>query len=333
MEPEGPGLALWRRKGGRVVIAPSLPKGILTALVTPVGSDGAVDHTALERLVARSVAGGVAGLSPCGSTGEGARLTFAQRMQLVESVLAVASSLPVIAAVPLSSMAAGREELAELGRLGVRAALVAPPSYYPAGERELVRLYGTLAEDSPVPIVLYHIPAFTSGIPIGAIEQLLDHPRVVGIKDSSRDLEYLQSLLMVVRASGKEDFTVYTGTDTLLVPSLLMGAGGAIAASPNLVPELGVAVLRATVEGRLQDAWEAQQQLAQVVGACRRGNFPAGWKAALELADLCSKDLVPPASSLPQNHIGDLQDSLEHLGVLTEAAFTRSRTSREAGRG
>src|SRR5581483_3085449 len=109
----------------------------------------------------------------------------------------------------------------------------APPFYYPLSDDGVRQVYVALAEDSPLPIVLYNIPVFTK-VPLSpaVVGWLADHPAVIGIKDSSRDMEYQQQVLAATREA---DFAVVSGTDSLLVASLTMGAAGAIAGSVNLV--------------------------------------------------------------------------------------------------
>lgn len=296
-----------------------LPRGVLTALVTPVHGDGRLDDASLDRLVDRAVAGGVAGLSPCGSTGEGPRLTLGQRLHVTERVRArVAPDMTVVPGLQVTAVAAAREELIELGRLRATAALVAPSSYYPTDDVELVRLFTRLADESPVPLVLYNIPVYTGvPLPVSVVTELAVHENIVGIKDSSRDVEYLQSVLLA-RAAARHDqqFVVYTGADTLLLASLLMGADGTIAPSSNLVPELGVGLMEAFDRGDTTSAKRLQNQLVQVVQACRRGPFPAGWKAALSLAGVCAPDLLPPAARLSQPLMAALARELTEADLV-----------------
>jgi dihydrodipicolinate synthase/N-acetylneuraminate lyase len=294
--------------------AETLLRGAVTALATPV-TDGAVDRGGLDRLVAHSLDGGVVGISCCGSTGEGARLSRGERLEVARAVVAVVpDTVMVVPGLPVTSLTDALVELESLGELGVTAALVAPPAYYPPDEPELLRLYGTLADRSPVPLLLYNIPTFTARLPVPVVAALAAHPNVVGTKDSSRDLENLQAVLAATRG---ETFTVFTGADTLLVPSLLMGAHGAITASANLVPGLVAGVLAATTGGDLDRAWALQEQLTAVADACRVGPFPAGWKAALALRGLCSGEMVAPGTALPEGLLDDVAARLREVAVLT----------------
>lgn len=276
----------------------SLPAGVTVALATPLGSDGDLDEAALDRLLDRVVAAGVVGVSPLGSTGEGARLPAVTRRRVVSAVRA-RITVPVIAGLPVSTVDDARRELDALAADGADAALVAAPSYYPATDNEIHALYSTLADNSPIPLVVYHIPPMTSiRISPAVIGDLAVHPRVVGMKDSSRDMEYLEAALY---ATADADFDIVTGSDTMLLASLVLGAHGTIAASVNLVPELGVGIYDAVVGGDFDRARELQRQLFLIVQACRRGVPPSGWKAALEIAGICSARMAAPAERLPDD--------------------------------
>ncbi|MGT2462266.1 dihydrodipicolinate synthase family protein [Sinomonas atrocyanea] len=216
----------------------------------------------------------------------------------------------MIAGVPVSAVPDAEAELGRLHDVGARAALVAPPAYFPMTESEVEAFYCRLADSSPLPLVLYNIPAFTRvPVPAHMVGRLASHPNVVGLKDSSRDLEYLQTAVGAVRNAAAEDFRIYTGTDTMLVASSLAGADGSIAASANLVPELGVQIL-SLVSTDLLRAVELQRQLAGIVASCRRGTAPSGWKAALSLLGLCTPAPVPPALPLPEDAIDQLRREL-----------------------
>ncbi len=284
--------------------------GAFVALATP-WADGGLDVGGLERLVERVVGGGASGISPAGSTGEGALLTRAERLELTGRVRRL-TSLPVISGLPLTTIADGRAELEALASAGADAALVAPPSYFPLSDDGVRRLYATLSEDSPLPIVLYNIPVFTK-VPLSpaVVGWLAGHPAVIGIKDSSRDMEYQQEVLA---ATSEADFAVVTGTDTLLVTSLTMGAAGAIAGSVNLVPELASGIYRAFTDGDMATATRLQGRLARIVAVCRRGLFPSGWKAALEIAGVCERTAVPPGTAMPPREFEELTETLRAIG-------------------
>ena len=294
----------------------TLPRGACVALATPVHTDGTLDATGLERVVSHVLEGGVRGVCPVGSTGEGPRLTMDERLAVTRRVRElIPSDVALVSAVATTAVAAVTEELRRLGDVGVSAALVPAPSYYPLAPGEVVPFYEGLADASPVPVVIYNIPMFTKvAVPVAAVATLAGHPPVVGIKDSSRDMEYLAQVIVATRES--PDFRVYTGTDTLLLASLVSGAHGTVAASANLVPELSVGVCDAVDRGDFDEARRLQERLAAVVHACRKGAAPAGWKAALAERALCGPDCLPPARPLAAPLRQQLAHELRQLDVL-----------------
>ena len=274
------------------------PSGAMVALLTPLDADGRLDEHGLERLVERVVAAGIDGISPNGSTGEGARLGRQRRIAVATRVRKLApDGMPVVSGVPLTTLDEGRAELDDLAELGATAALVAPPSYYPLPDESVLRMYEALAGDASLPLLLYNIPIFTKvRLAPGVVARLATHPAIAGIKDSSRDMEYQQEL---IAATADAEFAVLTGADSLLVASLAVGVAGSITAGANLVPELPVGIQRAFHAGDFRTATELQRRLARIVAACNAGEPPAGWKAALSVAGVCGPDLAAPAAALP----------------------------------
>jgi 4-hydroxy-tetrahydrodipicolinate synthase len=299
--------------------ATALRGAAFAALATPCLPDGSLDVAGLSRLLQRVVDGGAAGISPAGSTGEGAMLSSAARIALTAQVRRlVPDGMPVISGLPLTTLAEGRAELGALADAGATAALVAPPSYYPLSDQAVLGLYETLAAVTPLPLVLYNIPVFTKvRLSPSVVGSLAAHPAIIAIKDSSRDMEYQQQVIM---AAAGQDFAVLTGTDTLLVASLTMGAAGTIAGSVNLVPELASGICRACGAGDLAAANELQERLSRIVAVCRPGLFPAGWKAALELAGVCSRTMAGLGTPLSDPECAALGEALAAAGFAVSAS-------------
>jgi len=288
--------------------------GVHVALATPIGTDGDLDLPALDRLLFRVVSGGVDAICPTGSTGEGPRLSRAQRVEVCRQVRkSVGAERAVIPAASTLNVADAVAEINDLADAGADGVLLAPPSYYPIPAEGVTAFYRAVEAQSALPIVLYNIPSMTKiMLPQSSVSELARLPRIIGMKDSSRDFEYLES---IVYATAEADFAVLTGSDSMLVASLMMGAIGTIAASVNLVPELVREVYDATVSGHLDRAREAQQRLYDVVMACRVGPPPSGWKAALAWAGVCSAEVVPPAVGLTPAQLADLGARLAELPI------------------
>lgn len=297
-----------------------LPGGAAVALATPLNEAGEPDRDGLRRLVRHVLEGGVSMVCPTGSTGEGARLGARRRAEVTAAVRElVPGDIPVVSGLPAADLDAARAELAALHSAGASAALVSPPSYFPMTADEVRRFYEELIAGSPLPIVLYNIPRFTA-VPIApaVVGTLAADPTVVGIKDSSMDME---NMLAILEQTAGADFTVLTGTDTLLVTSLLAGADGSITAGANMCPDLCSQIVRLVADGDLEQAWAVQRRLTDVVVTCRGGTPPpAGWKSALQTAGLCDRRLAGHASPLPEPEHAALAERLAKLGIGATAS-------------
>jgi 4-hydroxy-tetrahydrodipicolinate synthase len=292
--------------------------GITVALVTPWRASGGVDDGALERIVAHVSAAGVVAISPGGTTGEGPRLTRAERVALVARCAAlVPAHVGIVGGVSSGSITETLEELDLQARAGAGAVLLTPPSRMPMGNEGCRRFYEAIAERTPLPLIIYHIPLLT-GVHVApeVVLQLAAHDAIIGLKDSAGDIQYHLRIADGLAAAGNAAFALLTGTDATIVASMQAGGRGAVLASGNLVPELGVAVHRAMREGRVSDALLQLRRLREIVIACRRGSLPAGWKAAMELAGWCSRIAVPAGETIEGTQVDALRADLQRLGVV-----------------
>jgi 4-hydroxy-tetrahydrodipicolinate synthase len=293
-------------------------EGVIVALLTPVDADGKVDHGALRQLVERVTSRGVAGVSPLGSTGEGYSLGLDQRLAVVDTVAgSVPAGMPVIPGVFAHNHQQAVAEIAAYADHGGTAVLAAPPGYYPLRAAEQEAYFSRLADATALPLVMYNIPVYTKvQIAPAVAAALAAHPRIAGLKDSGRDLGYAATLLDAVRAAGAAaDFSVLTGTDSMLVAYMLAGARGTICASANLVPELVLAVYDAVRAGKLDDALRVEARLRQVQAACAVGAPVAAYKAAVASSGVGEPWLVPPRLPLTEAETAELLERLTAIEV------------------
>lgn len=294
--------------------------GVLPALISPLQADGTVDEPAVKRLVEHVIAGGVTGMLALGSTGETATLDEKARRAVLSSVVEAAGGrVPVICGVAQSHLAAARVEVEAAARLGAVAALVAPPFYYPMDQATLLAFYRQLAKGSPLPILLYNIPQNTKVVAQPAtVAALGAEGTIAGIKDSSRDFEYFEGLCISTRA--QPDFRIFTGSDSMLLPSLAMGAAGTICSTANVAPRWVIRVLESFTRGDVISARAHQDALYQLVMALRGGVFPAAVKSACHLLGICEPWCAAPVQALDDQSEAALRDRLEAWGLLTPAA-------------
>jgi 4-hydroxy-tetrahydrodipicolinate synthase len=293
--------------------------GVLPALISPLQSDGRIDEPAVTRLIHHVIDGGVDGLLALGSTGEAASMDETARRAMLSSVVAAAAGrVPVICGVAQSHLSAARAEVEAASRLGAAAALVVPPFYYPTDQATVLAFYRRLAADSPMPILLYNIPQFTKVVAEPAtVATLAREGTIAGIKDSSRDFEYFQGVCIATR--GLPEFRIFTGSDTMLLPSLAVGAAGTICATANVAPTWVVRIYKDFTREDLVAARASQDALYELVMALRGGVFPAAIKSACHLLGLCHPWCAAPVQPLDDQAEAKLRDSLEVWGLISKA--------------
>ena len=290
--------------------------GVLVALASPLKSDGSVDEPAFARLVEHVLAGGVHGLLPLGSTGEGAALDESARRTALRCVVkAAAGRVPVICGVAQPNLQLARTEVEAAARLGADAVLVAAPFYYPMDQASVLAFYRAIAETASVPVLVYNIPQFTKVVVDAAtVAALAAEGAIRGIKDSSRDFEYFEGVCIATR--DVTGFRVFTGSDTMLVASLAAGAAGTICGAGNVAPHWVVRIYDEYTRGDLEAARASQDALYRLVMALRGDIFPGAIKAALHLQGICEPWPAPPAQRLDERLEARLRERLAEWGLL-----------------
>ncbi len=272
--------------------------GILAPVTTPFTGDETVDLAAFEANARGHFEAGLDGLVVCGSTGEAALLDEDERARLT------ASARRIVPAEKWLIVGTGAESTRQCvarcrmsASLGADAVLVVAPHYYGSSmTAEALRAhYSRVADESPIPVLLYNIPKYMHfRLEPELIARLAEHRNIVGMKDSSGDMAYFERCI----PAQSDDFTVLTGNGATWSTALRLGARGGILAVALFAPELSLEVWRAHHGGRAADADEAQQRLtplaAEIVG--RMG--VAGVKAAMDRVGLRGGSVRAPLLAL-----------------------------------
>ncbi|WP_051795035.1 dihydrodipicolinate synthase family protein [Streptomyces sp. NRRL S-87] len=248
--------------------APFLPYGIHVPLVTPFAADGSVARDALEALAHDVLDAGAAGLVALGTTAEAASLDPAERDAVVDTCARVCRERGAGLAVGAGggdTGAVGRA-LAELGRRPeVGAALVTVPAFVRPSPAGVVAHFARLAEDSPVPLVVYHIP-YRTGLPLDAATL-----RAVGALPGVAAMKYagggIDQDAVALLGDLPADFAVLAGDDAFASPLMALGATGGILASAHLATGRFVALDAAWRAGEARRARELGHRLARLSAA------------------------------------------------------------------
>jgi 4-hydroxy-2-oxoglutarate aldolase len=235
--------------------------GVYPALTTPFAADGSVSLADLKHNIERYNRTSLAGYVVMGSTGESVLLSRTEMDSILVTVKETAGKEKrLIAGTGAESTAETIDRTKRAAKLGYQFALVKTPHYYKPVYTPEVFLthYRRVADASPIPVLLYSVPQFT-GVALEAPEvaALAEHPNIVGIKESSGNI---QRAAEIVSATPRA-FQVLVGSAGTLLPSLTVGARGAILALASALPEKCVALYEAVRRGRTEEARESQEAL------------------------------------------------------------------------
>ncbi|HZU68012.1 MAG TPA: dihydrodipicolinate synthase family protein [Ktedonobacteraceae bacterium] len=261
-----------------------LPAGIYPPLPTFFDTQEELDLATFRRHIQNLAQTGIAGYVVMGSNGEAPHLTPDERTQLIETARATADeTIPILAGCGEQSTRTTIAYCHLAARAGANIALVLPPFYFKShmDSQALLAHYRTVADASPLPIVIYNMPANTAGIDLDAalVSTLAEHPNIAGIKDSAGNIAKLAQIV----AQAPAHFRVFAGSAGYLLPALTVGAIGAVAALANIFPREVCQVQALFNAGKLAEARRLQARLVPANTAVTATYNVPGLKAALEL--------------------------------------------------
>lgn len=268
--------------------------GICPPLPTFFDEREEIDFDTFQRHVRWLQEQGIHGFVVMGSNGEAPHLTTNERAQLIAAAReAVGGKAQLIAGCGEQSTRATLHNCDEAARNGADVALILPPFYY-KGRMDgaaLLAHYRAIADASPLPVVIYNMPASAAGLDLDAaiICALAEHPKIIGVKDSAGNMAKLAHIVASTAQMHTEDthtsapFAVFAGSAGYLLPALAVGAVGAVAALANVFPRQVCAVQELFQAGKLMEARLLQARLVPANSAVTSIYSIAGLKAALEL--------------------------------------------------
>lgn len=294
---------------------PAMFSGSMTALITPMTQDGAVDEAAMQGFVAWQIEEGTDGVVPVGTTGESPTLSHAEHERVIDLTIEVAKGkVPVIAGTGSNNTAEAIRLTKHAKEVGADAALVVTPYYNKPSQDGLYAHYAAIARAVDIPIVIYNIPGRSIiDMSVETMARLAkDFDTIVGVKDASNDL----TRPLKTRLAIGEDFSQLSGEDPTIGAFLAQGGHGCISVSSNVAPKLCA---------RLHDSWgqkdwatfEAARDALMPIHAamfCQPSPAPAKYGASL-LGK--STDVVRlPMVSANEETRGQVRAAMESAGVL-----------------
>lgn len=269
-------------------------EGVWAALATPFDTEGKLCLKSFDKLLDRQVAAGVDGFVPLGTTGESPTLSTEERRLILAACLQKAKKhgKKVIAGCGSNDTAKAVALTQEAAEAGCDGALIITPYYNKPTQEGLAQHFLKIADETSLPIVLYHSQPRTSvALVTETFQRLFEHPRIVGVKEASGNHAVWLSLAEEYRKTGK---TLLAGDDDMMASFGAMGASGVISASCNVLPKGFVQIWRHLKAGELQQAFETQLEILPLVRAMFCETNPMPVKYALHKLGVCENILRLP---------------------------------------
>jgi 4-hydroxy-tetrahydrodipicolinate synthase len=289
-------------------------------MLTPLESAERLDRGGLARLIRHLLEGGVHGVFILGTTGEGPSLPYALRRELIDRTCEeVAGRIPVLVGVTDTAFAESVAIARHAKRAGAAAVVLAPPPYFHLNQQELLGYLLRFADASPLPVMLYNMPALTKvRMEVETVAAAAGHANVAGLKDSSGDLVYFHQVRRLLH--GRDDFTVLVGPEELLAETVLLGGHGGVNGGANLAPELYVKLFEAARAGDLIAVRELHARVialsATLYGLVGGGaSLIRGLKGALALRGIMQEAMAEPFQPVGNPDRAKLARCLAELGL------------------
>ena len=294
--------------------------GVGTALITPFRKDGSVDEAAVKRLARRQIDAGVHFLSPCGTTGEAPTLSAPEKLRVVELVAEEANGqVPVLAGCGGYHTREVIELAREMEKAGADGLLSVTPYYNKPTPEGLYQHFKAIAESTPLPIVLYNVPARTAiNLDVRTTARLAEIPNIVGIKAPDH-LAQMSELVSTV----SEEFLVLSGDDPVAVASMAVGARGVVSVASNEAPAEMVQIIEMCERGDYAAARKLHHWLLPLIQVNFAESNPIPCKAAMAAMGLLDEvyrlPLVPPSQGARDKVMAVLQQ-LRLMGAAARAS-------------
>ncbi len=287
--------------------------GAIVALVTPFKA-GKVDEQALRELIEFQLENGTAGIVPCGTTGESSTLSHEEHDLVIEITIdAVKKRAPVIAGTGSNSTEEALRLTRHAWKAGADAALVVTPYYNRPTQEGLYLHYRAIAEETPLPVIPYNVPARTgANLLPETVARLAELKNIVGIKEASGSFKQINDILALC---GK-DFALLSGDDQILLPLLALGAKGVISVASNVLPAQMSGMVAAFAAGNIALARDIHFRISPLMDALFVETNPIPVKAALSLMGRIEYELRLPLCPLAPANYAKLRRVMAETGLI-----------------
>jgi 4-hydroxy-tetrahydrodipicolinate synthase len=263
-------------------------KGSGVAMVTPFYEDLSVDYLGLEGVIEHVISGGIDYLVVQGTTGEAATLNRSEKKEVLAfSIKQNNGRLPIVYGLGGNNTQALLDEIAETDFIGIDAILSVSPYYNKPSQEGIIAHYEKLADESPVPVILYNVPGRTmSNITADTTLALAAHPNIIGIKEASGNLEQC----MRIGSQKPDDFLLISGDDMLATTLRAIGGEGIISVMANAYPS----IFKTIIHGNPEESMKATFRLLEINPLMYAESNPVGIKNLMKHLGICGDEVRLP---------------------------------------
>ena len=295
-------------------------KGIFTAIVTPFQPNGDIDWNAYRALVKAQRAGGVAGIVPCGTTGESPTLTQDEKKKLITITMEElkGTGIKTVPGTGTNNTAESIEFSAWASEFGVDGILVVTPYYNKPSQAGLIQHFTRIADRVKCDVILYNVPGRTSvSLTAETIADLAKHPRIAAVKEATGNLAFDAEVIDCLKQAGVT-LALLSGDDPTFLPFLSLGGDGCISVASNLIPRQMVELQAAVENGDLARARKIHEQFFPIFKDLFVEANPVPVKYALSQLGPCGKTVRPPLAELTSGSAEKLTAALKRTGLTVK---------------
>ncbi len=292
-------------------------RGVFTALITPFTQNLEIDWEAYRSLLEDQRDSGVAGVIPCGTTGESPVLRAEEKQKLILTALEVMKGSPtrVVAGTGSNSTPETVELSRWASRQGVAGVLVVTPYYNKPSQTGLLSHFRAVADAVDCEVMLYNVPGRTGvGLAPETAAELASHPRIRSLKEATGNVQLTSEFRNQLRKAGRT-LDILSGDDATFLPLLAAGATGVVSVASNLFPRAMVALQAAFEAGRMTEALELHERYFPLFRDLFVESNPGPIKEAMKFAGFCSETLRPPLAPLSAQSREKLRAALQESGL------------------
>ena len=292
--------------------------GAITALATPMKSDGTIDFSSLENLIEYQISEGINALVSVGTTGESATVDVEEHLEIIKFFIEVSNGrIPIIAGTGANSTQEAITLTHEAKKLGADAALLVSPYYNKPTQEGLFLHFSEIAEKVDLPQIIYNVPSRTaSNVEVSTVGRLCSHKNIIGIKDATGDMGVLENLQKECKSEiDAGNFSLFSGDDETSFDFILKGGHGTISVTSNILPKLVVNMYEAA-KSNSEEGKVIKESLQKINKLLFLESNPIPVKYALHLMGLIDKGIRLPLTWLDERFHSEIQNELKVLKLI-----------------